>query len=295
MPTGIFRLLKSELYKFGRYFPVYDEDPFDENDYQGRHSIINEDVVVKTKPTLDDILKIFSEILVSYSFAEGQFYNIDDVTDECFNPSKVEIAYNTEYNREDYFVKTDAGIDPGGKVDAFGISIWSLTFSGKIVLRWTKRFFNALHTAKQQAKEIAENLLLFNVESIQSESSAGAPWSLSLIMHYVEKLSEGKVKIPFTYVNFEGKGKALAKDNFVYLFKILLDIQKIILFERNKEERALHHQITKYIPNKSESNNNPDDLVESGFHGVWKLLGGWRYIKEITDQVATSVGATTNE
>jgi len=295
MPTGIFRLLKSELYKFGRYFPIYDEDPFDPNDYKGRHSVINEDVVVKTKPTLDDVLKIFSEILVSYSFAEGQFYNIDDVTDECFNPSKVEIAYNTEYDREDYFVKTTAGIDPGGKVDAFGISIWSLTKNGIIVLRWTKRFFNALHTAKQQAKEIAENLLLFNVESIQSESSAGAPWSLSLISHYVNKLSEGKIKIPFVYVNFEGKGKALAKDNFVYLFKILLDLQKIILFERDKEERALHHQITKYIPNKSESNNNPDDLVESGFHGVWKLLGGWRYIKEITDQVASTVGATTNE
>ena len=295
MPTGIFRLLKQELYKFGRYFPIYDEDPFDENDYQGRHSIINEDVLVKVPPTLDDILKIFSEILVSYAFAEGQFYNIDDVSDECFNPSKVEIAYNTEYNREDYFVKTTAGIDPGGKVDAFGISIWSQAKSGNVVLRWTKRFFNAKHTAKEQAKEIAKNLLLFNVEHIQSESSAGAPWSLSLIEHYVNKYSEGKIKIPFKYVNFQGKGKALAKDNFVYLFKILLDMERIILFERDKEERALHHQIVKYIPNKSESNNNPDDLVESGFHGIWKLLGGFRYIKKITDQIASVVGATTDE
>lgn len=295
MPTGIFRLLKQELYKFGRYFPIYDEDPFDENDYQGRHTIINEDVLVKTPPTLDDILKIFSEILVSYAFAEGQFYNIDDVSDECFNPSKVEIAYNTEYNREDYFVRTTAGIDPGGKIDAFGISIWSLTKSGKIVMRWVKRFFNAKHTAKELSKEIAKNLLLFKAEEIQSESSAGAPWSLSLITHYVNKYSEGKIRIPFKYVNFQGKGQALAKDNFVYLFKIILDMERIILFERDKEERALHHQIVKYIPNKSESNNNPDDLVESGFHGVWKLLGGFKYLKEITDQMESLVGVTTQE
>ncbi|GAF70267.1 unnamed protein product, partial [marine sediment metagenome] len=242
-----------------------------------------------------DILKIFSEILVSYAFAEGQFYNIDDVSDECFNPSKTEIAYNTEYNREDYFVKTTAGIDPGGKVDAFGISIWSLTKGGKVVLRWVKRYFNAKHTAKEQAKEIAKQLLLFNVEKIQSESSAGAPWSLSLINHYVNKYSEGKIKIPHEYVNFEGKGKALSKDNFVYLFKILLDIERIIMFERDKEERALHHQIVKYIPNKSESNNNPDDLIESAFHCIWMLLGGFKYIKEITDQMESLVGITTQE
>lgn len=295
MPTGIFRLLKQELYKFGRYFPIYDEDPFDANDYQGRHTIINEDVLVKAPPTLDDILKIFSEILVSYSFAEGQFYNIDDVSDECFNPSKTEIAYNTKYNQEDYAIKTVAGIDPGGKVDAFGISIWSLTKSGKVILRWCKRYFNAKHTAKEQAKEIARQLLLFNVEAIQCESSAGSPWSLSLIAHYVNKYSNGTIKIPFQYVNFGAQKTPLAKDNFVYLFKILLDMQRIILFERDKEERALHHQIVKYIPNKSESNNNPDDLVESGFHGVWKLLGGFKYLKEITSQMETLIGVTTQE
>ncbi len=296
MPTGIFRLLKAELFKFGPYFYIYDEDPWlPEEEYTGKHTILNENVIVKTPPTLDSILKIFSEILVSYSFAEGQFYNIDDVTDECFNPSKVEIAYNTEYNREDYFIKTTAGVDPGGKVDAFGISIWSLTKNGIIVLRWTKRFFNAKHTAKEQAKEIARNLLLFNVESIQSESSAGAPWSLSLIAHYVNKYSDGKIKIPFEYVNFEGKGKMLAKDNFVYLFKILLDIEKIILFERDKEERALHRQITLYIPNKSESNNNPDDLMESGFHGIWDLLGGFTYLQKLIKKQQAPPGVTTQE
>ena len=295
MPTGIFRLLKAELYKFGRYFNIYDEDPFEGDVYTGRHTIINEDVIVREKPTLDDILKIFSEILVSESFALGQFYNIDDVTDECFNPSKVEIAYNTEYDREDYYVKTDAGIDPGGKVDAFGITIWSLTKSGKVIQRWAKRYYNAVHTAKQQAKEIAKNLLLFNVESIQSESSAGAPWSISLIMHYVNKYSEGKIRIPFEYVNFEGKGKPLSKDNFMYLFKILLDMERLILFERDKEEKALHRQITLYIPNKSESNNNPDDLVESGFHGIWKLLGGFKYLRKIIELQQAPPGVTTQE
>ena len=284
MPTGIFRLLKAELYKFGRYFAIYDEDPFDENDYKGRHSIINEDVIVRKPPTLDDILKIFSEILVSYAFAEGQFYNIDDASGECFNPSKTEIAYNTEYDAKDYFVRTVAGIDPGGKVDAFGITIWSLTKNGVIVQRWAKRFFNSIHTAKEQAKDIAKNLLLFNVEEIQSESSAGAPWSISLIEHYVNKYSQGKIRIPYNYINFGAKKTPLAKDNFVYLFKIILDQEILILHERDKEERALHHQIVKYIPNKSESNNNPDDLVESGFHGVWCLLGGWDYLDKITDR-----------
>ena len=295
MPTGIFRLLKAELYKYGRYFNIYDEDPFEGDEYEGKHTIINEDVIVRKKPTLDDILKVFSEILVSESFALGQFYNIDDTTNECFNPSKVEIAYNTEYNREDYFVKTTAGIDPGGKVDAFGITIWGLTKSGIIVQRWAKRYWNSKHTAKEQAKEIARNLLLFNVETIQSESSAGAPWSLSLIEHYVNKYSEGTIRIPFEYVNFEGKGKMLAKDNFVYLFKILLDIQKIILFERDKEEKALHRQITLYIPNKSESNNNPDDLVESSFHCIWILLGGFQYLKKLIDSQQAPAGLTTQE
>jgi len=295
MPTGIFRLLKQELFKFGHYFPIFDEDPFDENDYQGKHTIINEDVIVKNPPSLEDILKIFSEVLVSYAFAQGQFYNIDDVSDECFNPSKVEIAYNTKYDYDDYFVKTTAGIDPGGKIDAFGITIWSLTKSGQIVERWAKRFFNAKHTAKQQAKEIAENLLLFKVEAIQSESSAGSPWSLSLIEHYVNKMSAGKIRIPFEFVNFGAEKTPLAKDNFVYLFKILLDMERIVLFERDKEERALHHQIVKYIPNKSESNNNPDDLVESGFHGVWKLLGGFKYLRTIIDRIEAPVGQTTGE
>ena len=183
----------------------------------------------------------------------------------------------------------------GGKVDAFGITIWSLTKNGQIVERWAKRFFNAKHTAKEQAKEIAENLLLFNVERIQSESSAGAPWSLSLIEHYVNKLSGGKIRIPFEYVNFGAEKTPLAKANFVYLFKILLDMERLILYERDKEERALHHQIVKYIPNKSESNNNPDDLVESGFQGVWILLGGFKYLRKIIDRIETPVGQTTSE
>ena len=127
------------------------------------------------------------------------------------------------------------GVDPGGKVDAFGVSIWSLTKNGRIVLRWCKRYYNALHTAKEQAKEIAEQYIRFNVEEIQSESSAGAPWSISLIEHYVNKQSDGKIKARFIYVNFEGSGKVFSKDNFVYLFKILLDYEYILLSERNDD------------------------------------------------------------
>ena len=294
--TGIFRLLRAELHKYGLDFAIYLEDVFLPGDpYTGRHTVINEDVIPEGKTTLDEILSIFSQVLVSFAFAEGQLYNIDNATDECFNPSKVEIAYNKVYDPNDYFVKTTMGIDPGGKVDAFGVSIWSLTKSGIIVLRWCKRFYNALHTAKEQGKIIAEEYIRFNVEFIQSESSAGAPWSLSLIEHYVYKKSSGKIKVRFEYVNFEGKGKPLAKDNFMYLFKILLDYEYIVLKETNDEERSLHHQIVKYIPNKSESNNNPDDLIESGFHGIWMLLGGLKYIKEITDRIEALVGATTQE
>ncbi len=289
--TGIFRLLKAELFKYGRYFNIYLEDVFlPGEEYTGKHTIINENVIVKKKPKLDIFLKIFSEVLVSYAFAEGQLYNIDNVTDEVFNPSKVEIAYNTIYDPHDYFIKTTMGIDPGGKVDAFGCSVWSLTKNGRVVLRWIKRFYNALHTAKEQAKEIAEQIIRFNVEGCQAESSAGAPWSLSLIEHYVNKLSNGKIKFRYEYVNFEGPGKIFGKDNFVYLFKILLDYEYLILSERNDEERTLHHQITKYIIHKSESNNNPDDLVESGFHGIWKLLGGLDYIKKLIDKQETPVG-----
>ncbi len=285
MPTGIFRILKAELFKFGRYFSIYDEDPFDENNYQGRHTIINEDIIVERPPTLDDILKIFSEVLVGFAWAKGQFYNVDDVTGETFNPEKVEIAFNTKYNPKDYYIKTTMGIDPGGKVDAFGVTIWSLTYGGTIVKRWTKRFYNALHTAKEQAKEIAHKVIDYNVEDCQAESSAGSPWSLSLIEHYVNKFSEGKIKFHYIYINFEGEKKPHAKANFVYLFKILLDYERIIISQITDEDRALHHQITNYIVNKAESSNNPDDLVESSFHCIWLLLGGMDYIDKIIHQI----------
>ena len=57
----------------------------------------------------------------------------------------------------------------------------------------------------------------------------------------------------------------------------------------------MHHQITKYIPNKSESNNNPDDLIESGFHGTWVLVGGLNYIKKLIDMIDAPIGVTTQE
>ena len=294
--TGIFRLLKQELFKYGRYFSIYLEDPFLPGEkYTGKHTIINENVIVDKIPVLDDILKIFSEVLVSYAFAEGQLYNIDDVTDETFNPDKVEIAYNSKHDIDDYYVRTTMGIDPGGKVDAFGCSIWSLTKSGKIELRWCKRFYNALHTAKQQAKEIAEVYLRYNVEEIEYESSAGGAWSISLIKDEVYSQSNGKIRVKSGIINFEGEGKVFSKSNFCYLFKILLDYEYLILKETNDEERMMHHQITKYIPNKSESNNNPDDLIESGFHGTWVLVGGLNYIKTLIDLVATPVAITTGE
>jgi hypothetical protein len=254
--------------------------------------------LVKSKPAIDQVLKIFSEVLVSFQFAEGQLYNIDNPTDECFNPEKVFLAYKkaeTFDETKDYFIKTTMGIDPGGKVDAFGVSVWSLTKSGLSVLRWCKRFFNATHEAKQQAKEIAAQYIRFKCESCQSESSAGAPWSLSLINHYVLKMSNGNLSFRYEFVNFEGEGKMLDKQNFVYLFKILLDYELIVLYKRNDEERNLQYQITKYIPIKSESNNNPDDLVECCFHGIWKLLGGMLYVKKLLKEEVGVIGLTTQE
>ncbi len=293
--SGIFRLLKAELFKYGHYFNIFVEDPFiPEQEYKGYHTIINENTLVETIPTLDEILRIFSEILVSFAFAEGQLYNIDTPTDECFNPDKVEIAYNQKLI-EPVYIDSAMGIDPGGKVDAFGCTIWSLTKEGYIDSRYVKRFYNATHTAKEQAKEIAAQYIRYNVRICQVESSAGSPWSMSLIADEVHKQSDGKIKFKYEYVNFEGEGQAFDKNNFVYLFKILLDYEKIVLHERNDEERALHHQITKYIPNKSESNNNPDDLVESGFHGVWRLLGGMQYVKKLIDLQPAPIGATTQE
>lgn len=291
--SGIFRLLKQELFDFGLYFAIFLEDVFlPGQPYTGKHTIINEDQIPKTEPTLDQILAIFSQVLVSFAFAEGQLYNIDNVTDETFNPEKVELAYHKEHDPKDYYIHTTMGIDPGGKVDAFGVTVWSLTKFGNIELRWCKRFYNAAHTAKEQAKEIGEVYLRFHVEYIQVESSAGSPWSISLIEDEVYAQSNKTIRARYMYVNFEGEGKPFDKGNFVYMFKILLDYEKLILHERNDEERALHFQITKYIPNKSESNNNPDDLVESGFHGIWILVGGMKYIKELIDMESAPIGQT---
>ncbi|HEC40949.1 hypothetical protein LCGC14_0889120 [marine sediment metagenome] len=290
MPTGIFRLLKAELFKFGPYFNIYVEDPFlPSDDYTGAHTFINEDVIVKKPPKLDDILRIFSEVLVGFAWAKGQFFNVDDVTGETFNPDKVEVAFNTPHDSKDYFIETAMGIDPGGKVDAFGVTVWGLTKNGNIEKRWAKRFYNAKHTAKEQAKEIAHKFIALNVKICQAESSAGSPWSLNLIEHYVNKFSAGKITFRYKYVNFEGEKKAYDKNNFVYLFKILLDYERIIMSEITDEDRALHHQITNYIVNKSESANNPDDLMESSFHGIWMLLGGLDYLDKITEKIEKPV------
>ena len=277
--------------------PIYIEDPWLPTEkYEGKHTFINEDIFSKERPPIDEVLKICSQVLVSFEFAEGQLYNIDSKTNECFNPDKVEIAYKKGINFElaisEVYIKTTMGIDPGGRRDAFGVTIYSLTNFGRIVLRWCKRFYNSTHEAKKQAKEIAAQYIRYNVEECQSESSAGSPWSLSLISHYVLKMSNGDIRFRFTYVNFAAEKTILAKDNFVYLFKILLDYEVLILFKRNDEERALLHQITKYIPNKSQSNNNPDDLVESAFHCVWLLLDGLKYINKLTDKETVIVGET---
>ena len=173
--------------------------------------------------------------------------------------------------------------------------VWSLTKKGKVELRWCKRFYNALHTAKQVAIEIAEQYIRYNVEEIEYESSAGGPWSISLIKDEVHAQSDGKIRVRAGIINFEGEGKILSKANFCYLFKILLDYQYLILKETNDEERMMHHQIVKYIPNKSESNNNPDDLIESGFHGIWVLVGGMNYVKKLIDMIEAPIGETTQE
>lgn len=291
---GIFRLLKTELYKFGRYFNVFIEDPFSpDEEYSGRHTIINENVIVERKPTLDNILHIFSEVLVSTAFAESQLYNIEDVTDECFNPDKVEIALNKPRPLTPLYKKTTMGIDPGGKVNAFGVSIWSQATNDQIGLRWCKRFYSAKHTAQESAKIIAEHYILYNVEMCQIESSAGSPWNVSLIADEVRKQSGGKIRFKYIYVNFEGEGKVFDKLNFVYMFKILLDFEYMYLYTRDKEEKELHHQITLYNPNKTESGSNPDDLMESSLHCIWCLLGGFDYVRKLIEKAKSPIVLTT--
>jgi len=293
---GIFRLLRQELFKFGRYFNIYIEDPFSpDEDYSGRHTLINEDVIVEKKPTLDNILYIFSEILVSAAFAEGQLYNVEDVTDECFNPDMYGIAYNKPRESVQINVKTTMGIDPGGKKNAFGVSIWSLTNKEQTNLRWTKRFYNAKHTAQEQARIIAEKYIHFKVTICQAETSAGSSWSMSLIEDEVRKQSGGKIRFKYIFIDFQGEGKVFDKMNFVYMFKILLDYERVLLYTRNKEEKELLHQITLYNPDKSESGTNPDDLIESTFHCIWVLLGGMRYIRKLIDKMKSPIVLTTRE
>ena len=247
------------------------------------------------KPTLDNILHIFSEVLVSAAFAASQLYNVSDVSDECFNPDMYEIAYNKPRDVIQFHVKTTMGIDPGGKVNAFGVSIWSMTKEGQVDLRWVKRFYNAKHTAQEQAKEIAENYIRYKVTMCQIESSAGSAWNVSLIGDEVRKQTDGKIKFRYIYINFEGEGKTFDKQNFVIMFKILLDFKYLLLYTRNKEEKELLHQITLYNPSKAESGTNPDDLMECSFHGIWCLIGGMRYIRKLIQKAKSPIVLTTSE
>ena len=56
--TGIFRLLRAELFKYGMYFPIFLEDVFTPGNYTGRHTIINEEAIPEKEPSLDVFLAI---------------------------------------------------------------------------------------------------------------------------------------------------------------------------------------------------------------------------------------------
>lgn len=283
--AGEYYLLREGLMQFGMHFPIYCEIPFRAGE-RSRLEIINEDVLCPSKPSVDEVLTVFGDVLVSNEFSKRLLYNIDTYGDSTLNPETILRAYE-RWNEFDptstIYRRTSMGIDPGGGSSSkTAASVWSVTNRGDIVLRWIKQYSSQSHIKDVQSKEIADAYVRYGVRAAQSESSNGILMYAPLIADAVHEVSDGRVRFQPDYVNFGGEGNWNDKDNFVLMIRVLLDNEMLIIPNRSEHERELQHQLIRYNPKKNETTEDAD-LVDCCLHALWKLLGGFNVIKELIE------------
>ena len=304
--SGVYRILREELKKFGPYFPIYLEVA-NPGKFTGNHIIYNEDVEVSGKPDIDEVLKIFLDTLIGSGYSAQQLGNVDDFSGELWNPDKLELAYDKGRHIElkSLYPHCGMGIDPGA-IHAFVPTIYALEGT-QVTHLWTGRFSIAGKTEGEQkkmlmfiAQRIAYAYVHFNCEFIASESNSGAHLIVPFIIDEIEKLLDEPehksfAKVRLIWSNFGGdsqvSGKQISRADFISMMQFLIDFEQITFQDRNDPEHIQHIEFARYNPETEEKSEKTfkGDSVDASMHCCWWLCGGWEFMNKISGKIRKEV------
>lgn len=213
--SGLFNILKRRLFKFGMFFPIYQEEArsMDLKGLVGRHIIINQDaiwmcdpcrnnhLVCTHEPDVDDFLEVLMGIFAGEGFVKAQIYMQDDFAGEAFSPDKLELAYEKglTYVEKDDYEDIGMSVDPGG-VHATAYTILAIDPTTNIFAHlWSKNYIAASphdknlfdSMSEQEFYEVAYEYVLRNCKYFTYESNSGFIKQLPLIQKNVDKLLAG--------------------------------------------------------------------------------------------------------
>ena len=304
--SGIYRILREELKKFGVYFPIYLEIA-NPGKFTGNHIIYNEDVECSAKPDIDDILKVFMDTLIGQGYTAQQLGNVDDFSGELWNPDKLELAYEKGRHTElkTMYPHVGMGVDPGA-IHAFVATIYAFE-NNQVQHLWTGRFSIAGKTEGEQkkmleyiAQKIAYAYARFHCEFIASESNSGAHLIIPYVQNFVEEYvseSEGRsfAKWHLIWSNFGGdsqvSGKQISRADFISMMQFLIDFEQITFQDRNDAEHVQHIEFARYNPETEEKSEKTfkGDSVDASMHCCWWLCGGWEFMNKISGKIRKEV------
>ena len=304
--SGIYRILREELKRFGPYFPIYLEVA-NPGKFTGNHIIYNEDIEVSGKPDIDEVLKIFLDTLIGSGYSAQQLGNVDDFSGELWNPDKLELAYEKGRHTElkAMYPHVGMGVDPGA-IHAFVATIYAFE-NNQVYHLWTGRFSIAGKTEGEQkkmleyiAQKIAYAYARFHCEFIASESNSGAHLIIPYIQNFVDEYvntSEGRsfAKWHLIWSNFGGdsqvSGKQISRADFISMMQFLIDFEQITFQDRNDPEHIQHIEFARYNPETEEKSEKTfkGDSVDASMHCCWWLCGGWEFMNKISGKIRKEV------
>ena len=157
-----------------------------------------------------------------------------------------------------------------------------------MVLLWCKGYTSANITLNEMLDEIATMCVQWRVELIATESNSGAKWIIPDLQQRVEEKSNRHVRPRVKWSNFgnvtdfDANSAVVPKDRFIEMMTYLFDYEWIVLRKRNSHETKLKKEIALYNPDKAAMGEKfKGDHIESGMHGIWHMLGGVKFLREI--------------
>ena len=306
--SAVYRVLREEIKKFGPYFPIYMEKPYNTatEKFTGLHYIYNEHIEYDHKPDIDDILQVLMDTILGTGYTQAQLGNLDDFEGSMWNPDKMDICYDKgkAYRFKEHYEHSAMGIDPGA-VHAFAITIWGKEGSGtnsELIKLWSARFTisGRLETEREKmiktiAKTCAKAYLEYDCEFVAFESNSGALLIVPFIGYYVKKFREEKqyqtsyAKWRERVSNFGGdkeqgpQGKIISRADYIMLLSILIDYEMVIIPILNSSDNILKLEFARYKPAEKGAKDAKykGDMVDSTLHVVWHLCGGRKFIREL--------------